>query len=122
VTDRLPAAADGVPATAAEARAGLERLARSVLQRPPASGAALERAIEGIMAAADDYWHAPEEMPRPGARVCLDGAIADRETACRHHFSLGSDVRKWIVLTTDPARVTCAACKRSKLYKQVTGD
>lgn len=105
-----------------EARADLEKLVRSIVSRPPAPGPALELAVAGVMAAADDYRYAPERMARPSARVCLDGRIVGRDTACRLEWKACSEVRPTIVLTTDPAKVNCSACRKSRLYREATGE
>lgn len=115
------AGATEVPFLADEARADLEKLVRSIVSRPPAPGPALEMAVAGVMAAADDYRDAHDMTPRPGARFCLDGAVVGRETACQYRWKPSSEVRARIVLTTDPAKVNCPRCKKSRLYREAAG-
>lgn len=104
---------------ASDAREELEALIRRSATFPDRSGRRRcvlgEDAIGALLRAADSYRDASPDYD--GRTVHLEG-IAGARTACRYRWQEYS--AKLLVLTGNPAAVTCGACLRSRLYRDMT--
>jgi hypothetical protein len=107
--------------SASEAREELEALVRRSATLLDGAGRPRcvigNTAVDAILALADAYRRAaPDE---DGRTVHLEG-LAGAQTACRFRWQDYS--ARLLVLTGNPAAVTCEACRRSRRYRDLTGD
>jgi hypothetical protein len=105
------------PVTASAARDELEAVILRAATVRDASGrprlALAGAAVDAILAAADAYRQAPPD--RTGT-VHLTG-LAGGHTACRYRWMEPG----LLLLTGEPAGVSCGACRRSRQYRDATG-
>jgi hypothetical protein len=76
-----------------------------------------EDVIRALLAGADTYRDAPPDAD--GRTVHLDG-LAGARTACRYRWQEYS--ARLLLLTGNPAAVTCGACLRSRRCRDMTAE